>query len=285
MKVYSPDFAQGRDLPLALDPNQSFFTKVSASGKTIAVSRIVQKEHNVFISHLDVLDATTLKVRHSWNQLPPLYSNFSLSDTRIAIGHGSIIAVTEFESEWRTILDNSKSRCPAGAPTMVSDELVVLRNCKDILLLTATGVSHSLGSLNDDNSDRAATTQCEPYDGRISDKTAVASEVRFVALSLPAVRIKKHLLSEPSVCLTGLQVAVYDLALQKRVSTVNVDPLPKNDYDFALSPDGSNLAILNDRKVSVYLVSGQSVAHTDTVDSKDGTLHQQVPVPASKPKR
>jgi len=30
--------------------------------------------------------------------------------------------------------------------------------------------------------------------------------------------------------------------------------LPKSDYDFALSPDGSKLAVLNDRSVSLYAV-------------------------------
>lgn len=47
---------------------------------------------------------------------------------------------------------------------------------------------------------------------------------------------------------------MYDLLQKKRILFVNIDPLPKNDYDFALSPDGSKLAILNDRNVSVCSV-------------------------------
>jgi hypothetical protein len=68
------------------------------------------------------------------------------------------------------------------------------------------------------------------------------------------------------------------------VLTAEVSPLPKRDYDFSLSPDGSKLAILNDRKVSVYSVPIQSTEKTDTVDLKNGNVHVQVPVPAAKPK-
>jgi len=38
------------------------------------------------------------------------------------------------------------------------------------------------------------------------------------------------------------------------VLTLDVKPLPKVDFDFALSPDGSKLAILNDRNVTVFLI-------------------------------
>jgi hypothetical protein len=38
----------------------------------------------------------------------------------------------------------------------------------------------------------------------------------------------------------------------KRVLALDVMPLPKNIYAFALSPDGSKLAILHDDIVSLY---------------------------------
>ena len=287
MRLYSPDFAQARELPLALDPDRSFFTNVSASGKTIVISRIVEKQHD-FFSHVDVFDANTLKIRRSWDLHPRLYDNPSISDERIAIAYGHGIALSDFGStDWSTVLDVPKQRCAAGsgAPTMVSNELIVLRDCKEVLLLTATGISSPLGAFNGGDSAGAPSAQCEPYDGRISDKAAVASGARLVALTLPTLNIKKHLLTETRACLAGLQVAVYALALKKQVLTVNVDPLPKHDYDFALSPDGSKLAILNDRNVSIRSVPGQSTEHTDPVRLKEGSVHVQVPIPASKPKQ
>ena len=267
VRLYSSDFAQARDLPLALDPNRLFYTKVSASGKTIAVSWIVQREHGAshVLSHVSVLDANTLKIRSSWDQYPPLYSAFSISDEQISIRHRDVIAVTEFGNpNWSTILDDPvPRRCLAGTPppVLVADRLVFAPTCENLLLLSTSGASYSL-PLNDGDSDRAtATAECEPYNGM--SKIAVTSDGRFVALSVPAVKDKKHLLTETTRCLTAVRVAVYDLTLKKHVLTVDVDPLPKNDYDFALSSDGSKLAILNDRKVSVYTVPIQSSERGD----------------------
>jgi len=52
-------------------------------------------------------------------------------------------------------------------------------------------------------------------------------------------------------------LVLYDLHLRKRVLNLNITPLPELDYDFALSPDGSKLAVLNVRNVSVYSVPVQ----------------------------
>jgi hypothetical protein len=54
--------------------------------------------------------------------------------------------------------------------------------------------------------------------------------------------------------LIAIRIAVYNLSSQKRVMVFNVNPLPTTDFDFALSPNGSKLAVLNDRDVSVYAV-------------------------------
>ena len=88
---------------------------------------------------------------------------------------------------------------------------------------------------------------------------------RFVAVSLDTIEVKKHFLAESSQRVTATHIVVYDLILKKQILTVNVNPLPKNDYDFALSPDGSKLAVLNDRKVSVCGVPVQSTDHAETV--------------------
>jgi hypothetical protein len=52
----------------------------------------------------------------------------------------------------------------------------------------------------------------------------------------------------------ALNIAVFDIARKTGVLKGKVDPLPRNDYDFALSPDGTKLAVLNDRVLSVYSI-------------------------------
>ena len=262
VKLYSTDFAQSRELPFALDPNGSYFTSVSASGKTIAISHYLKRGHN-WISHIDVLDANTLKIRASWDQDPPLF-HLSMSDERFAttgIGNG-IVSLTDFGSTGHSkvvsLVAALKQGCAASGigPKMVSDESIVFRDCKEVLLLNASGVSSALEAFDGNGSASAASAQCGIY-MPASDRTAVASGAPLVAVSLPAIKVKKHLLTEPNVCLTGLQVAVYDLSRKRRVLTANIDPLPKNDFDFALSPDGSKLAVVNDHRVSLYSVAAR----------------------------
>ena len=147
--------------------------------------------------------------------------------------------------------------CAAGAsaPGLVSDELIVIRDCKEVLLVTPDGLSSPLDALNGNGSTAARSASCAPYNVGISSKIAITSgEAQLVALTLPALSIKRPLLAEPHSCLSALQVAVYDVILKRRVLTVNINPLPTSDYDLALSPDGSQLAILNDHQVSVYPV-------------------------------
>jgi hypothetical protein len=259
MKLYSTDFSKARDLPLVLDPNGIYYTSVSASGATVAVSRDFGKEKN-WISHIDVLDAKTLKIRASWDQYPAIL-HLLMSDEKFITKDPfrRIVYLNRFanpaQSKAIPIAGPLKQDCPRGVGWgMVSDESIIMWDCNEVLLLNAGRVSSLLETLDGDSSERAASAQCGTYIPSMFNRTAVASDTRLAALSLPAVKVKKHLLTEPTVCLTGLQIAVYDLSRKQRVFTVNVAPLPQNDYDIALSPDGSKLAVLNDRRVSVYSV-------------------------------
>ena len=88
-----------------------------------------------------------------------------------------------------------------------------------------------------------------------------------------------------SVKRSRTRILVYDTALRKRIASVQVDPIPKKDYDFALAPDGSKLVVMIDSQLKAYAISPQLPA-IDTVDPKTGNLHLTVPiVAASKPKQ
>jgi hypothetical protein len=258
VKLYSRDFTEARDLPLTLDPNGSYFTSVSATGDTIAVSHYFEKEHH-WISHIDVLDASTLKTRFSWDQYPPIFDLLMSDEWFITKDpFHSIFYLTQFgntsQSKAIPIADALPQGCPLDISwAMISDGSIALWGCKEVLLLNPNGAA--LDSFADNSSAGPVSAQCGNYIPSMFNKWAmVASAAPIVALSLPAKKVKNHLLTEPSVCLAGLQVAVYDLRRKQRVLTVDVDPLPKNGYDFALSPDGSKLAVLNGRRASVYSV-------------------------------
>jgi hypothetical protein len=265
VKLFSPDFSQSRPLPITIDPNYKFSIKTSPSGKTIGIHRIFRKEGHRFGSLLDILDANTLRIKFSWQITPPLYSFFSISDAELTTAgqfNSVAVAALAIDVQWHSLQGIPKtSRCPAGASIMmmVSDHFLVGRDCQDVLLASTEGERYSLDTFNGESVRSTREGRCEPYGGRLSDKVAVASGASLVALALPAVHLKKDFLQEARVCLVGIQIGLYDLTLKKRVSILDVEPLPKNDFDFALSPDGSKLAVLSDRKVSFYFLPIQPI--------------------------
>jgi hypothetical protein len=251
MKLLSADLAQDRDVSFAIDRNSGVRVTVSASGKTIMLNDVIQDSLNHFHSHFTVLDAAMAKVRYSWNESPPLYHHYSISDEGIAAVNlvGNFIAVAGFgTSKWTRIGEPVGLCASMNMPTLYSDQQFVY-GCDKLIAMSIDG--HVL------------MTDSFPSGDASSDMTTVAQDGRFVAVSLNTIEVKKHFLAEPSVRVTATHIVVYDLTLKKQILTVNVNPLPKNDYDLALSPDGSKLAILNDRKVSVCAVPVQSTDHAE----------------------
>jgi hypothetical protein len=217
---------------------------VSASQKTVLLNCFDQREN---VSHFDDLDGSTLKTRYSWSESPPLYHHYSISDTAIAAVdfNKHKIIVSEFGSKrWNSIGEGSgtvpKLSAFPNLPTLVSDELLV-DDRSEFLLISIDG--------------RLLMASQPPTTDEISPevrKIVVAQNGGFVAVASQNIDVRTHLFAEASMRTLSVDVAVYDLTLKQCVLNVEIAPLPTNDYDFALSPDGSTLAILNDRKISVY---------------------------------
>jgi len=231
VKLYSADFATNQNLTVPpADEGDMSITSVSPTGKTIMINHFNPKRN---MSHLDVFDASTLTLKYSWNQSPRLYEDYSISDKGIA---ASGIGATDFGSTaWRRV-GQGVGHCTGNVPTLYSDDELVY-GCSKLIAVSVNG--------------QVLMTDSFPRGVEASEKKAVAQGGRLVAVSLQTVEVKKHLLTEPSRRVTATHVAVYDLNRKIRIMTVTVDPMPRYDYDFTLSPDGSKLAILNDRNVSL----------------------------------
>ena len=248
--------------------SDSWAIRVSPTGKTIMVSHSDRYER-----YFEVRDGQTFEVKRSWSDTPPFRHNlYSVSDGAIAAAdlNQERILLSDFGSKrWEALKVRFKIGC-VGSPTFVSETLLINASCKKLSLLSTTGETLMEESFEKN----------ESVDGQ---EATVAKSARIIAVSLE--RGKGGGIFDTDVRRTGNRIALYDLVLRKRVLTVDVVPMPTREYDFALSPDGSKLAILNDRNVSVYSVPVQSPEHTETVNPKDETLHVQIPVPQVRAKQ
>jgi hypothetical protein len=211
------------------------------------INRFDQKSN---VSRLDVFDGSTFQAKYSWVQSPPLYGLYSISDHAIAavrMPQQKGILYSEFASgKWRLVGNQPKGDCSLltfidGLPNFTSNEHLLIRTGAGLCLTDLEGHFEALSKI----------------DGLLEEKIVISQDGRFIAMSLGRPEIKKRFLAEPSMNIVSRRIAVYDLATRKWALTVDVAPLPKNDYDFALSPNGSKLAILIDLKASAYSVPVQ----------------------------
>jgi len=251
LRLLSSDLVELQKSPLQHDDAERLIDweiQVSASRRSVLFNQYRVNEKNAGLSQYSVLDGETFEDREAWEEVPALRNAaFSVSDHAIAYVkrlHGrDQIVISEFGSKkWNAVWHRAGEGCnDSKVFAMVTGNSFVYA-CKE-LSFVANGKLQMREKFGKGE---------EPVNAKVS----VAENGRVIAISLS--RINVRLLNEDRTeYLSGLRVVVYDLVLKKRIQTVVISPLPKQYYDFALSPDGSKLAILNDRSVSVCEMPGQ----------------------------
>ena len=208
---------------------------VSASRRTVLLNYYSQGPLGAIASHFLLLDGGTFEQKKSWDEDPPLRRVNSISDTMLAVGSRDGVMLSVFGSNtWR--------RVPAasGSPTLVTDKLLVTQG-RDVAISYAGGQA-------------VVSNDAERNHFVDSLPTVAQSGVSF-AVGVQRLRGERMArVFDVDAPVAGGTIEVYSVALKRCVLTVPVLLLPKSDYDFALSPDGSKLAVLNDRSVSLYAV-------------------------------
>ena len=235
LRLYSSDFTQLKELTLPLS-HDIYTVTVSPGGKTILINR-----HDQHLSSFEVLDGATLEARQQWSEPPPLRRLYSSSDTSIAAAdfNQEHILFSRFASRtWRNINGKPTLTC-VGLPTLVTDASLV-NACKQFSYMSTDGAL-----VFEDTFSKGEA---------LARHVAVARDGSTVAVTLDRTKGSDFWDTGHGIKLVATYILVYDLSVRKRALTVEVDPLPSNNYDFALSPDGSRLAILNDQRVTVCSV-------------------------------
>jgi hypothetical protein len=243
LKFFKKDFSEAGQISLSDEnPYGRWEIRFSPSGKTILLNHYIrQRSKNIDFSQFQVIDGTTFKTTSSWTESPALSdSRYSVSDYLVAelraMQTPARFMISKFGTKtWNKVWETT-DQCVSRARLVADDQFVYV--CREFLSVSLDGKS-----LMSDHFMHGETVGP-------SFKFSVGQNRKTVALSMENI-------SDPTDTggqLRAIRVVVYDLCARKSILSVSISPVPIIDFDFELSPDGTKLAILNDRTVSVYSV-------------------------------
>ena len=238
LRLYSNDLGQRRDLPLVpMTRFDRMIVSTSPSGKTILINRFIQ---SLGFSQLEVVDGKTLVQSYSWKLTPILYQSYSISDTKlIARGNNRHMFVHSLHHPLWSLADQIPGPCAnMDGPTFITDSLFVY-DCDGTSLRSNDGQQ---------------LFHYSPEEGTRMGPIVVAGDGREVAVGTQRTKGIDFWDTGKGIKIISMEIVVYDLKLKKRLCKIGVTSIPNNDFAYSLSQDGSKLAVLNDRNISMYSI-------------------------------
>jgi len=257
LRLYGRDFVVLKERKL--DATQQYIMdewqmRLSASGMSLLLNH-----YSPSGTYDEILDSSSLGTI-STLKVPGL-RDFSISERVIlhADRDHKKVFVRSSGGQWQTLVPQLPLSCVSN-PVLIDDHRIVNACGREVVLL---GLDSNL--LMRDEVDKKEN---------LEDLVSVTPDGRFFALS--AMQTKGGFMDYTSIKRGRTRILVYDTTLRKRIFSVQVDPIPKKDYDFALAPDGGKLAVMIDSQLKVYAIQPQNkVPGSEGFDLKNGTLHRQ----------
>jgi len=242
LRLYDLDFSVLRERALPHKaPYDQWQLAISPSGKTLLIAY-----YRPSISEIEILDSSNFRILAKWTD-SYLGDSFSISDTGVVrpdADQRNILMRSFGEGDWQVLAGRPTISC-INRPTFVTDS-VVLAGCREVFLL---GIDGKL-LMKDDFGEHV-------HVGRI----AVSQEGNAAVLAI--AKTKESFFDVPGR-LIWAKLAIYDISSKSRKSTLNRNPSSKVGdefvYDFAISPDGRKLAVMDYNVVTVYEIE-QSDSH------------------------
>ena len=235
LQVVSHDLAVTRQINLDAFPgalSTIMVVSVSPSGKTILINRFSNRS-----SFFNVLNGDNFKSRSSWEESPLLRGLYSISDSVIVASDPDRLIIRSEELEkpgWKVLATKSELGC-VGDPVLLESNLI-LNACKWFELLSPSG----------------QIVEKESPEGASNFDSAVATaDGTLVAVAAQQVR-GTDFFDTGNIRIARRRILVYDVVRKARVGVLDVIPLPQRNFAFALSPEGSKLAVINDDNVALY---------------------------------
>jgi hypothetical protein len=244
LQLYSAQFSLVKERSLEASGRrfESWHVKGSPSGKVLWL------DHEEGGSNVEVLDSSSLQRISAWEQ-EALGSWFSVSDHAIAkspVNSPQQVIVKNLGGQWRVLYDAGPGVC-SSEPNFVSDNMLITGPCGSVGLISTSGEVLMKDKI--------------PKGEHIEGDVAASRNGKMAAVSL--MRTKGGAF-DTSIRRSSTTVLVYDLERRSVVLRVEVNPLPKSSYHFALSPDGAFLAVMTDSIVKIYDTKSAPAEHSDT---------------------
>lgn len=238
LRFYNAEMKLVSQISLPEEGGDKWEVLVSNSQQTVLL-RHYDSVHNQF----EALNPLTGKAELSWSagpSWPPLPLPYSISDkalARVDPTQHKVLYSRFGSNRWVEVQFPDRVGCLAF-PVWVNTTSLLSVGCGNLSVVGLDG-----GVLT-----KIATPKKWAFD----DRVALSQNQEYVATKQDTG--KGGGLLDRDVKWTGSRIVVYSLSSKSPVLTVNVWPLPHDNFDFALSPDGSKLAVLTDSIVSVYLL-------------------------------
>ena len=248
LRLLSSDFEELQKAPIqdkspgTDDKTLDWDIHASATRQSVLVNHYqVDWLNKASLSQFHLLDGNTFEVKQEWKEDPALHDiAYSVSDTSIAyVKHdakGDQIYVSDFASgNWKPLWRRSGESCyDSNAFALLANDSFVYA-CKEFSFVS--------------DGKFLMREKFEKGERPVRAKLSISEDKRLAAISLSRIGFRK---SDFKEVLSTLRIVVYDLVQKRCLQSVVISPLPSHYYDFALSPDGTKLAVLNDRTVTVY---------------------------------
>jgi hypothetical protein len=243
LQLYSSELVLVRERSLEASGQrlETWHVKSSPSG------RVLWLDHEDGRSNIEVLDAASLQTLSAWEQ-EALGSWFTVSDHAVAKSPPQApqqVMIKSIGGSWRLLYDADTVMC-AGAPNFVNDEMLITGPCGAVGLVSTSG--------------EIVMKDKVPKGEHLEREIAASRNGKMAAVSL--MRTKGGAF-DTSIRRSATAVLVYDVEHRSVVLRLEVNPLPKSSFHFALSPDGASLAVMTDSIVKVYDTKNASAEHGD----------------------
>jgi hypothetical protein len=249
IRLFSPEFELLREVPLAppfVCAGSAYFSGggISPSGRSVLVSSISVQE-----GPSEILDTDTLKAVSTANE-GKLVTITSISDHWLVglCGNPWEVCVRTLDGSWQAFSftgpEYQTRTSVLGRAYFVNDDTILICRLSEMSVANVNGSVLFRANLPKDRS-------CE------NSLPAVASEGgRFAMMEKERLRSNEFL--DVGTFWTDDEILVYDVSERRAIFTVKVkgvSPWPssiKHYNEFALSPDGTRLAVVSDGILKIY---------------------------------